>query len=121
MRDVPGYQSEDLDRVFHALAHPVRRGVLREIARRECSISELAEPFDMTLEGVSQHVRVLERAGLVHRTRRGRVHGCRLDPAPLQDAAATIAELARFWDQKLDALDDYLQQTLAAEAGERDD
>ena len=105
-------ESEQIDRVFHALAHPVRRGVLREIAQRECSVSELAAPFAMTLEGVSQHIRVLERAGLLTRTRRGRVHGCRLRPAPLNDAAAVLAELSRFWDAKLDALDRYLRETL---------
>lgn len=111
---MPGAESQTIDRVFHALAHPVRRGVLREIARRECSVSELAAPFDMSLEGVSQHIRVLERAGLLTRTRRGRVHGCRLRPAPLRDAAAIIAELSRFWDQKLEALDQFLSETLEA-------
>jgi DNA-binding transcriptional ArsR family regulator len=109
---VPGPNAEPIDRVFHALAHPVRRGVLRQIAQRECSVSELAEPFDMTLEAVSQHIRVLERAGLLRRTRRGRVHACRLDPAPLSVAAQMLAELARFWGTRLDGLERYLRETL---------
>lgn len=105
-------RSDQLDRVFHALAHRVRREILRQIAKNEHSVTELAEPFDMTLEGVSQHIRVLERAGLLRRTRRGRVHACRLDPAPLADAADTLAELARFWGARLDALDRILSEDL---------
>src|SRR5216117_3879004 len=98
-----------IDRVFHALAHPTRREILRRVARRERSVSELAAPFNVTLEAVSQHIRVLERAGLLRRTRRGRVHHCRFDAAPLKDVARVLATLARFWDQHLDSLEDYLR------------
>jgi DNA-binding transcriptional ArsR family regulator len=98
-----------LDRVFHALAHPVRRDILGRLAASERSISELAEPHDMTLEAVSQHVRVLERARLLRRTRSGRVHRCRLDPAPLRDANAVLIRLAGFWDKQLGSLERWLE------------
>jgi DNA-binding transcriptional ArsR family regulator len=98
-----------LDQVFRALAHPVRREILSRIGSEECTISDLAGPFDMTLEAVSQHVRVLERAKLLRRTRHGRSHGCRLDPTPLRDAGAVLIRLAGFWDQQLASLDRWLQ------------
>jgi DNA-binding transcriptional ArsR family regulator len=100
----------DLDRVFHALAHPARRDILRRIARREHTVTELAAPFDMSLEAVSKHIQVLERARLLRRTRAGRVHRCRLRPAPLADAARVLARLARLWDQRLDALERLLAE-----------
>jgi DNA-binding transcriptional ArsR family regulator len=101
--------SRHLDQVFRALAHPVRREILGRIGTEECSISDLAAPFDMTLEAVSQHVRVLERAKLLRRTRQGRVHRCRMDPAPLRDAGAVLAKLAGFWDQQLASLGRWLR------------
>jgi DNA-binding transcriptional ArsR family regulator len=110
-----GRRSSELDKTFHALAHPVRRAILKRIAKHERTVTELAEPFDMTLEGVSQHIRVLERAGLLRRKRSGRLHRCRLDPAPLKDAAAVLSTLSRYWEGRLDALDRYLQETLRTE------
>jgi len=103
-------QSEHLDQVFHALAHPARREILRRIAREECTVSALAEPFKMSLEAVSKHVQVLERARLVRRTRVGRTHRCRLAPAPLRDAAKVLAALAGLWNQRLDALERVLDR-----------
>jgi DNA-binding transcriptional ArsR family regulator len=100
-----------LDRVFHALSHRTRRRILRRVAERECSVSELAKPFNVTLEAVSQHIRVLERAGLVQRTRRGRVHHCRLQPKPLRDAAAVLNELETYWTARLDGLERYFTRT----------
>ena len=97
-----------LDRVFQALAHPTRRALLRRIARREHSISELARPYRVSLEAISQHVRVLESAGLIKRTRFGRVHRCSFEPAPLRDAAKVLTHLAQFWNLRLDELDAYL-------------
>jgi DNA-binding transcriptional ArsR family regulator len=108
-------RSRHLDHVFRALAHPARRAILRRIAREEQSITELAAPFDMSLEAVSKHVQVLERARLLRRTRRGRVHRCRLGPAPLRDAAKVLAELAGLWNERLDALDRLLRQLGAKE------
>jgi DNA-binding transcriptional ArsR family regulator len=101
--------SRRLDQVFRALAHPVRREILGRIGTEERTITDLAAPFDMTLEAVSQHVRVLERAKLLRRTRQGRVHRCRMDPAPLRDAGATLIKLAGFWDQQLASLDRWLR------------
>ena len=101
--------SRRLDQVFHALAHPVRREILTRISTQEHSISDLAAPFDMTLEAVSQHVRVLERAKLLRRTRQGRVHSCRLEPAPLRDASAVLAKLAGLWGAQLASLERWLQ------------
>lgn len=100
-----------LDRVFHALAHPVRREILRCVARNERTITQLAEPFDMSLEAVSQHIRVLERARLIRRVRTGRVHRCRMDPTPLREAGDVIARLTRHWNQQLDALEQWLRDT----------
>jgi len=104
------YHSEHTDHVFRALAHPVRRQILRRIARKEHTITELAEPFKMSLEAVSKHVQVLERAGLLRRIRRGRTHRCRLTPAPIQHAATVLAQLARLWEKRLDALDELLRE-----------
>jgi DNA-binding transcriptional ArsR family regulator len=102
------HRSERLDHVFHALAHPARREILRQIARDSRSISELAAPFDMSLEAVSKHVQVLERARLLKRTRSGRVHHCRLRPAPLREAGKVLQELAGLWNRRLDALEQLL-------------
>ena len=88
--------SRRLDGVFRALAHPVRRAILSRMGSGEKTISELAEPFDMTLEAISQHVRVLERAKLLHRTRRNHEHYCRIDATPLRDASIVLVKLARF-------------------------
>jgi len=94
-----------LDRVFRALAHPARREILRRLAREERTITELAEPFDMSLEAVSKHAQVLERARLLKRTRSGRVYRCNFRPEPLRDAAKILAELSRLWNKRLDALE----------------
>jgi DNA-binding transcriptional ArsR family regulator len=101
-------KSDRLDHVFHALAHPARREILRRIAREEHTVTELAAPFDMSFEAVSKHIRVLERARLLRRTRSGRVHRCRLGPAPLRDMAKVLAELAGLWNKRLDALEQLL-------------
>jgi DNA-binding transcriptional ArsR family regulator len=100
-----------IDRVFQALAHPTRRAILRRVARKQHTVSELAEPFDVTLEAVSQHLRVLERAGLVKRARRGREHHFRFEPAPLRRANKVLQTLAQFWERRLDELDTYLAET----------
>jgi len=103
--------SRRLDEVFRALAHPVRREILSRMGSGERTISELAEPFDMTLEAVSQHVRVLERARLLRRKRRGREHLCRIDPAPLRAAGVVLVKLAGFWKGQLASLDRWLAST----------
>ncbi len=102
-------RSDYLDHVFQALAHPARREILRRIAREERSITELAAPFSMSLEAVSKHIQVLERAKLLRRTRAGRVHRCRLGPAPLRDAANVLEKLTGLWNRRLDALEQMLE------------
>jgi DNA-binding transcriptional ArsR family regulator len=97
--------SEPLDSVFHALADPTRRAMLRSLAQRERSVGELAEPFRMSLAAASKHVKTLERAGLVRRTVRGRTHLCRLDPDPLSAAQEWLRFYERFWTDRLDALE----------------
>jgi DNA-binding transcriptional ArsR family regulator len=108
-------RSQHLDHVFRALAHPARRAILQRIARSEQSITELAEPFDMSLEAVSKHVQVLERARLLQRTRAGRAFRCRFRPAPLRDAAKILGELAGLWGRQLDGL-----ETLLVELGRQE-
>jgi DNA-binding transcriptional ArsR family regulator len=97
-------RSEHLDSVFHALADPTRRAMLHSLAQREHTVSELAEPFRMSLAAASKHVKTLERAGLVRRTVQGRTHVCRLDPAPLAEAHGWLRFYERFWNERLDAL-----------------
>ncbi len=101
--------AERLDRVFHALTDPTRRHMLRNLAARERTISELAEPFRMSLAAASKHVKALERAGLVRRTVQGRTHFCRLDPKPLAGAAEWLRFYERFWNERLDALEELLR------------
>lgn len=79
------------------------------MAKRECTIGELAEPFEMTLAGVSKHIKVLERAGLIRRARDGRIHRCSMDYRPLKEASELIAYYKRFWSDRFDQLEDFLK------------
>jgi DNA-binding transcriptional ArsR family regulator len=99
-----------LDAVFHALAHPARRAMLKRLAAAPQNIGELASPFDMTFAGASKHVRVLERAGLVKRKIEGREHVCAIAPAPLKTANGWLADYERLWTTRLDALDAMLKE-----------
>lgn len=94
-----------LDRVFHALADPTRREMLRRLADGERKIGDLAAPFAMSFAAASKHVKVLEDAGLVARRIEGRAHVCRIEPARLRDAAAWLAFYERFWTAQFDALE----------------
>jgi DNA-binding transcriptional ArsR family regulator len=100
--------SHTLDRVFAALSDPTRRAILARLADSDASVSELAAPFAMSLPAISKHLRVLEQAGLITRTKDGRVHRLRLAAQPMRDAAAWIAHYQQFWEGQLDALADYL-------------
>lgn len=101
--------SARLDRVFHALTDPTRRQMLRSLAAGEHTISELAQPFRMSLAAVSKHIKALEHAGLVRRTVQGRTHFCRLDPKPLASAAEWLGFYERFWNERLDTLEALLR------------
>ena len=95
---------DPLSRVFRALGDPTRREMLRRLSAGERTVTELAEPFAMSLAAASKHVQVLERAGLVQRTVDGRKHHCRLVPARLAQAQQWLAFYERFWNDRLDAL-----------------
>src|SRR5262249_31374380 len=97
-------ESTDMSEVFHALAHDARRAILNRLAAGELTVGQLAEPFSMSLEAASKHIRVLERAGLVRRTVQGRRHVCSLEARPLASAAAWMRFYERFWTERLDTL-----------------
>jgi DNA-binding transcriptional ArsR family regulator len=97
-----------LDSTFAALADPTRRGMLERLAAGELSVTQLAQPFHMSLPAVSKHVRVLERAGLVAREKEGRVYRCRMDATPLITVARWVAQYRPLWEQQLEALGTYL-------------
>jgi DNA-binding transcriptional ArsR family regulator len=101
--------SPALDAVFHALAHDVRREMVRRLAAGPLSVGELAAPLEMSLAAASKHVKVLEQAGLVGRTVDGRRHVCRLRAAPLAGAAGWLSHYERFWDERLDSLQAVLE------------
>ena len=101
-------QVAGLDQVFQALADPTRRKVIERLVSGSASTSELAEPFEMALPSFTQHLAVLERAGLVTSTKQGRVRTYRLAPAALEVADGWLAEQRRLWEQRLDQLDDFL-------------
>jgi DNA-binding transcriptional ArsR family regulator len=110
------HSSAALDRVFHALANPSRRAMLRRLAAGERNIGELAEPLQMTFAGASKHVRVLEEAGLVSRRVAGRTHICRLEPRALASAEEWLSFYQRFWTEQFDALEAALKAQDAAAA-----
>jgi DNA-binding transcriptional ArsR family regulator len=97
-----------LDQVYGALADPTRREILGVLAEGETNVGSLAERFPISLNGVSKHVKVLERAGLVERTVQGREHRLRLNAGPLQEAAGWLEHYRKFWNERLDALESYL-------------
>jgi DNA-binding transcriptional ArsR family regulator len=101
--------SQQLDLVFRALGDPTRRALLRRLSKREHTVGELAEPFEMSLAAVSKHVKTLEEAGLVRRTVRGRTHFCQLDPRPLEKADEWLRSYERLWDKRLEALEALLR------------
>ncbi len=100
----------ELDQVFQALADPTRRKVIERLVAGPASTSELAEPFDMALPSFTQHLKVLERAGLVTSTKQGRVRTFRLAPAGLEHADGWLAQQRRLWERRLDQLDDLLSR-----------
>ena len=97
-----------LSTTYAALADPTRRAILARLASGEASVTELAEPFDMSLPAVSKHLKVLERAGLITRGRRAQWRPCQLDPGPLKDAADWLEHYRCFWEESFARLDEYL-------------
>jgi DNA-binding transcriptional ArsR family regulator len=103
---------DQLSNTFAALADPTRRAILARLALGETSVTELAQPFEMSMPAVSKHLKVLERAGLISRGREAQWRPCRLEAAPLQSAAGWIEEYRRFWSIHLDALERHLNRMI---------
>ena len=110
--------TDQLDRTFAALADPTRRAILARLAGGEASVTELAEPFEMTLPAVSKHLKVLQRAGLIARGRQRQWRPARLEAGPLKDVADWTERFRRFWEESYDRLDEYLEELQGKE--ERD-
>lgn len=108
-------RSPRLDLVFHALAHPARRAIIRQLSGGECNLSELASPLRMTFPAATKHVRVLERAKLVRRRVAGRQHLCRLRAAPLRDAMRWTEQFRQNWEARFEALDSLLDDMKSEE------
>ena len=100
--------ADRLSETFSALADPTRRAILARLASGEATVGELAEPFAMSLPAVSKHLKVLEHAGLIRRGREAQWRPCRLEAAPLRDAADWIEAYRRFWEESFDRLGEYL-------------
>ena len=111
--------SPELNSVFHALGDATRRRMLRELSGGERTVSELAEPFAISLAGASKHIKVLENAGLIRREVRGRTHVCRLDPGPLESADQWLRHYERFWTGSLDRLEQLLRDDDSRKAQSR--
>jgi len=101
--------NDPLSSTFAALADPTRRAILARLALGETSVTELAKPFEMSMPAVSKHLKVLERAGLIARSREAQSRPCRLEPGPLKEAAGWIEAYRQFWEASLDRLEDYLR------------
>jgi len=104
------YKEQTLDQTYAALADPTRRAILTHLLQQEARVTELAEPFTMSLNAVSKHLQVLERAGLIRREVRGREHYLSADAEPLQYAADWLNTYRQFWEQRLDRLETFLRQ-----------
>jgi DNA-binding transcriptional ArsR family regulator len=101
---------DQLTSTFAALADPTRRAILTRLSRGEASVTELAKPFDVSLPGISKHLKVLERAGLIARGRNAQFRPCRLEARPLKDVADWVDHYRRFWEDSFDRLDNYLRE-----------
>ncbi len=102
--------ADQLSSTFAALADPTRRAILARLALKELSVTELAEPFEMSLPAISKHLKVLERAGLITRGREAQWRPCRLKAEPLRDAAGWLEHYRKFWEQSFERLDHYLRE-----------
>ena len=100
--------TDQLSITFAALADPTRRAILSRLSAGEASVTELAKPFDLSLPGISKHLKVLQRAGLIRQSRKAQWRPCRLDGARLKEAADWVGEYRQFWDESFERLDEYL-------------
>jgi DNA-binding transcriptional ArsR family regulator len=111
--------ADELSSVFAALADPTRRAILARLAQGEATVNELAAPFPVSLQAISKHLKVLERAGLIVRGRDAQWRPCRLDPAPLRQVATWMQQYRQFWEERYEQLDGYLRE-LEEESNEPD-
>lgn len=102
--------TDQLSTTFRALSDPTRRAILASLTTGEKTVSDLAEPFDMTMPAITKHLKVLEKANLIERSREAQYRPCRLHPEPLKDVDEWIAEYRKFWEASFDRLEDYLKQ-----------
>jgi len=102
--------ADQLSATFAALADPTRRAILARLASGVASVTELAEPFDVSMPAISKHLKVLERAGLIARGREAQWRPCRLQPAPLKDVSEWVDRYRRMWESRFDRLDDFLRE-----------
>src|SRR6266436_2499850 len=107
--------TDPLSTTFAALADPTRRAILARLVSGECSVTELAEPFDMSMPAVSKHLRVLERAGLIARRRDAQWRPCRIEASPLKQVADWTERYRHIWEERIDRLDKYLRELKAKE------
>jgi len=107
--------SDHLSVTFAALADPTRRAILARLSNGEASVTELAKPFDLSLPGISKHLKVLQRAGLITQSRNAQWRPCRLEAARLKEASEWVGEYRRFWDESFQRLDDVLQEIIQKE------
>jgi DNA-binding transcriptional ArsR family regulator len=110
---------DPLSMTFQALADPTRRAILARLALGETSVSELAEPFEMSLPAVSKHLKVLEHAGLITRSREAQWRPCKLEPIALKTVDDWLERYRRFWEERFDRLEDYLREIQAQEKQEK--
>lgn len=108
--------ADRLSLTLSALADPTRRGLLARLAHGDATVTELAQPYSMSLAAVSKHLKVLEHAGLISRGREAQWRPCHLEAAPLRDVSDWVGDYRRFWDRNLDGLGDYLAKVQAAAA-----
>ena len=118
--------ADQLSVTFAALADPTRRAILARLANGEASVTELAKPFDLSLPGISKHLKVLQRAGLITQGRNAQWRPCRLEVGRLREASEWVGEYRRFWDESFQRLDEVLQELMKQEEhdgnqGDRDD
>ena|SRR5687768_7103756 len=113
-------QVDTLSATFAALADPTRRAILARLMSGECSVTQLSEPFDMSMPAISKHLKVLERAGLIARGREAQWRPCRLDAGPLKEIDDWLAHYRQFWEQSFDRLDEYLRELQGKEKKRHD-
>ncbi len=102
--------ADQLSSTFHALADPTRRAILSRLTTGEKTVSDLAEPFEMSMPAITKHLKVLEKANLIERSKQAQYRPCHLNPEPLKDIDSWMKQYRKFWEASFDRLDDYLKQ-----------